>query len=76
VIVSIGTLVGQPHDPLLVDVEKDASKAIQDARENASFNPKQVRHRRGNLLVSLQVYLFGGSQKVSAEYCHQWKTTK
>jgi len=39
----IGALAGQPRDPSWSHVEKDASHAIRDAGEKASFNKKQAK---------------------------------
>jgi len=71
----IGTLVGQPHDPSWSDVEKDASKSHPRCQRECFIQSKAVRHRRGNFAGLITGVSFGGSQKVSAEYCHQWKTT-
>jgi len=53
---------------------KMCSQAIQDARENASFNPSSEEPLR-NFAGLISGVSFGGGQKVSAEYFHQWNTT-
>src|SRR5882672_5182604 len=71
----IGTLAGQPHDPSWSDVGNDASQVIRDAGAKASFNKKQVRHRRGSFSGLVVGVSFGGGQKVCAMSSHRWNAS-